>query len=229
MWWPTGAGTSRLLEGLTPGTYYWQAKVQTGSEINEAGGGTWWNFTVSGAGGFIKLGPTDGVSGLTSDVLLQWSSIPDSGYWVCWDTIDNGACDTMWWPNGAGTTRPVAGLEPGTYYWQARAQTGSQWSDANGGTWWSFTVGTPAVSFSKRTPAPGAILTSNAALLSWSPVAGASFYEVCVDIVNNQLCDAVPRAGTGRRNGLRPSRRAGVSKRVGAVCDAGRLDLHGSS
>ena len=96
----------------------------------------------------------------------------------------------MWWPNGAGTTRPVAGLEPGTYYWQARAQTGSQWSDANGGTWWSFTVGTPAVSFSKLTPAPGAILTSNAALLSWSAVEGASFYEVCVDTVNNQLCDA---------------------------------------
>jgi hypothetical protein len=47
--------------------------------------------------------------------------VPNEGYWVCWDTIDNGACDTMWWPNGGVTTRPVAGLEPGTYYWQARA------------------------------------------------------------------------------------------------------------
>ena len=39
------------------------------------------------------------------------------GYWVCCDQVNNGACDTMWWPNGASGAKLVQNLAPGTYYW----------------------------------------------------------------------------------------------------------------
>ena len=190
-WVPNGGGTSKLLEGLTPGAYYWHVRAQTPNGWADAdGGGRWWKFTVSGSGAFVKLGPANGASGLTGDVNLQWSSIPDSGYWVCWDQIDNGQCDSMWWPNGGGTIRQVSGLAEGTYYWQARVWDGTNTWDADTNAWWTFTVGTPVITFGKLTPAAGAILTTNATTLTWTEATGASFYETCVDKINNGVCDA---------------------------------------
>ena len=188
-WWPNGGATSRWLEGLTPGTYYWQARAQTPSGIVDADGNDWWSFTVSGAGTFMKLGPANGITGLTSDVVLQWASVPDSGYQVCWDTSDNNQCDTAWWPNGGGTTRTLAGLAPGTYFWQARVQTGATLTEADGNTWWTFTVGTPEIVFGKEVPGHGAIVRTNAVTLRWNHAANAQFYEVCMDAVDNRICD----------------------------------------
>jgi RHS repeat-associated protein len=47
-WSPNGASTSKLLQSLSPGTYYWQVMVQTGNTFVEANGGQWWQFTVGG-------------------------------------------------------------------------------------------------------------------------------------------------------------------------------------
>ena len=187
-WWPNGGSTSRLLQDLTPGTYYWQARVQTPNGTFDADAGTWWSFTVGGAGGgFTKLSPAPGISGLASDVTVQWSEVPNEGYSVCRDTSDNGVCDTTWWPNGGATSKLLQNLTPGTtYYWQVKATNGVE---ANSGVWWSFSVGTPVITFGKQTPAAGAILTANAATLSWTTAQGASFYEVCLDTVNNGTCD----------------------------------------
>ena len=46
-WWPNGGGATRILEGLAPGTYYWQVRVHTPTGVVETDGGrTWWSFTV---------------------------------------------------------------------------------------------------------------------------------------------------------------------------------------
>jgi hypothetical protein len=50
-------------------------------------------------------------------VTLSWSALPEEGYSVCWDTTNNNACDTTWWPNAAATTRALTALPVGTYYW----------------------------------------------------------------------------------------------------------------
>ena len=91
---------------------------------------------------FGKQAPTPGTTGLGSPVTLQWSALPEEGYYVCWDTTDNDTCDTTWWPNAAATTRAVSGLAVGTYYWQVKTIGGLE---ADSGTWWSFTVTVPFV------------------------------------------------------------------------------------
>ncbi len=65
------------------------------------------------------------------------------GYEACWDTTNNGTCDTGWQANGAATTKPLYGLPVGTYYWQVKTVGGGLQADE--GTWWSFTVTVPYV------------------------------------------------------------------------------------
>ena len=147
-WVSTGAATHHVVSSLAPGTYYWQVRAMAGANSGEADATAWWSFTV-GAGGFGKLGPQHGQTGLGSNLTLQWAGLPDSGYWVCWDTTDNSSCDGMWWPNGASTAKPVVDLPPGTYYWQVKAMTPSGEAIADGGTWWRFTVHGGAGTFTK--------------------------------------------------------------------------------
>ncbi len=225
VWWPNGGGTSRGIEGLAPGTYYWQARAETGSGAADADSGVWWSFTVGGAapppppsappptsGGNGKLSPAFGVSGLGSTVTLQWAAVADAGYRVCWDTSNNNSCDSVWWPNGGGTSRNIVGLAPGTYYWQARAETGSGATEFDGGTWWSFTVGAAQPSgggpaFGKASPGFGSSGTNSAVTVQWAAVANAG-YSVCWDSSNNNSCDSawMPNgAGTTRDlTGLAP-------------------------
>jgi RHS repeat-associated protein len=103
-----------------------------------ADNGTWHHFTVAAPALYVKQSPANGATGLGSTVTLSWSSVPDEGYYVCWDTTDNNACDGTWWPTAAGTSRVVEGLSPGTYYWQARTAGGAVLAD--NGTWHHFTV-----------------------------------------------------------------------------------------
>jgi RHS repeat-associated protein len=188
LWWPNGGATTRQLENLAATTYYWQVKADTPFGQFPADSDTWWSFTVGGGGGPSKSAPAPDLSGLSSTVLLQWTPIPDDGYSVCVDTTNNNLCDTAWWPNGGATSRVVESLAAGTYYWQVKsATTGAEF---NGGTWWAFTVGQPAVSFGKQTPGAGAQLLTNHTTLSWTTASGAAFYEFCIDTVNNGQCDA---------------------------------------
>ena len=206
-WWPNGGGAGRVLTGLPNGTYYWQVRAQNASGTFDADGGTWWSFTVSATPTlFGKLTPANGAVGLGSTVTLQWSAVADAGYLVCWDTTNNNTCDGAWWPNGGGNGRVLAGLPPGTYYWQARAQRSSGTVDADNGTWWSFTVGgppQPPAAFGKVAPTNGATGLGSAATLSWGSSTGATVYEVCVDATNDGACGATwQSAGTAASLGL---------------------------
>jgi hypothetical protein len=206
-WQSAGTATTLTRTGLTGGTYYWQVRAQNTAGSTDANGGTWWAFTVASttqqpAPTFVKQLPANGATGLGSSVTLTWSALSDAGYWVCWDTTNNNTCDSAWWPNGGGAGRSLTGLTAGTYYWQVRAQTAAGTTDANSGTWWSFTVGSgsttqPPAAFAKASPASGATGLSSSVTLSWGASSGATSYEVCLDTTNDNACGAAwQSAGT---------------------------------
>jgi M6 family metalloprotease-like protein len=191
-WVSAGAATASALSGLAPGTYYWQARAQNANGTTDADGGAWWAFRVGSVQPtFTKVTPVNGASGLGPSVTLTWTALADAGYWVCWDTTDNSACDGAWWPNGGGAGRALSGLPNGTYYWQVRAATPAGTIDADGGTWFAFTVGGPPQppgAFGKSAPANAASGLPGALTLSWGASANAASYEVCVDATDDGAC-----------------------------------------
>ena len=202
MWWPNGGNTTKPLEDLSPGTYYWQVLADTPNGQIPADGGTWWSFTVTGGSGtFTKVAPAHGLAGQPTTVVASWTAVPNEGYWICWDQVDNNQCDTMWWPNGGATSKWLENLSPGTYYWQVK--TADNPIEANNGTWWSFTVGAPITSFGKLTPGAGGIATTNVVNFTWQAAPGAQFYEFCADTINNNICDTMwfPATATSRLHG----------------------------
>ena len=140
-WTSAGTATTLAVTGLAPGTYYWQVKTAGGGV--PADNGRWRSFTMSVAPPFAKQAPATGTTGLGSPVTLQWTAVSSEGYRVCWDTTNNSTCDTGWQENGGATTRALTALPVGAYYWQVKT-TGSG-VEADGGTWWSFTVTVPPV------------------------------------------------------------------------------------
>jgi hypothetical protein len=208
-WWPNGGGSSRNLTGLADGTYYWQVRSHTGAGIAEANSGVWASFTVGNAvPAASKQAPINGVSGLGSNVTLQWSPVAGVGYLVCWDTSNNNSCDTAWWPNGGGNSRNVTDLAPGTYYWQVRTTAAGGNVEGDGGVWWTFTVGAAASgSFGKAAPGSGSSGFGSTVNLQWTAVADVG-YLVCWDTSNNNSCDNAwwPNGGGNARQltGLAP-------------------------
>jgi hypothetical protein len=59
----------------------WQVKTVGGGVI--ADNGAWRSFTMVAAPTFGKQAPVTGTTGLGSPVTLQWTTVPDEGYWVC--------------------------------------------------------------------------------------------------------------------------------------------------
>jgi hypothetical protein len=65
---------------------------------------------------------------------------PDEGEY-CIDTVDNSACDASWISTASSTEAALSGLTSNTaYYWQARAVNPWGTTEADSGTWWSFTA-----------------------------------------------------------------------------------------
>ena len=88
---------------------------------------------------FGKLTPANGVSGLASPVNLTWGALAGASYRVCVTTA-RPECNTVWRPMGTERTTQLTGLAAGNYFWQVRAVTGTE-TEADSGTWWTFTVG----------------------------------------------------------------------------------------
>ena len=193
-WVWNATATSRVVEFATTGTYYWQ--VRTVAAPTEADEGVWWSVTVTAPPLFTKIAPANGASGLGPALTLQWTPVPNEGYWICWDTSDNNACDTMWWPSPV-PTQAVSGLSAGTYYWQVKTAGGG--IPADNGTWHHFSVSAPAL-YVKQSPANGATGLGPTVTLQWSAVPDEG-YCVCWDTTNNNACDTTwwpTGAGTAR-------------------------------
>jgi hypothetical protein len=178
-------------------TYYWQVRAINGAGVTEADNGAWQHFTTQPAvppGAFLKSAPVNGAVDISTSPVVSWSaSSGATQYEVCLDKIDNNICDTAWSNAGLTTSANVSGLELDTvYYWQVRARNSAGLTYANGGIWWSFrTLVNPApAAFNKIDPSYGATNVPLSVWLTWAPSIGAARYEYCIDIVNNDKCDA---------------------------------------
>ena len=156
---------SATVSGLaTDTTYYWQVRIVTNDLKNPIvylDDGAWWHFTTTGPRpprAFGKTHPANGATGLATDLTVTWqASLLAGSYEVCGNTTPT--CPAGGWVNvGNFTSTTRHNLDRGTtYYWQVRAVNADGMTEANGGTWWSYTtLPYPPGPFSKLTPANGA-------------------------------------------------------------------------
>jgi hypothetical protein len=145
-------------------------------------------------GAFAKAAPATGATNQPTDGLtLSWTaSTGATSFEVCIDTVSNSVCDTSWSAVGAGLSTVLNGLdESTTYSWQVRGVNTFGSTEADAGTWWSFTTeGLPLPgAFSKTAPANGATNQPTSLSLSWGTSADATSYEYCIDTSVNGACD----------------------------------------
>jgi hypothetical protein len=143
--------------------------------------------------GFVKTSPSNGATGLSLSLKLDWEKAPsnpydkDTYYKYCYYT-GSGKCDFQ----GViyTTEYTISGLTKNTkYYWQVQviyckdnSCTQKEKHDANNGAVWSFTTSSTAVdppgSFAKTSPANSAINVMSR-VLSWGSSSGATSYQYC--------------------------------------------------
>ncbi|MEW5939230.1 MAG: HYR domain-containing protein [Chloroflexota bacterium] len=95
-------------------------------------------------GAFGKSAPSNGATGVSTSPTLSWgASSGQTDYEYCIDPNINGACDSggAWTSTSNTASVGLSGLAPGNgYEWQARAVNGSGNTEADSGTWWTFTT-----------------------------------------------------------------------------------------
>lgn len=133
-------------------------------------------------GAFGKSNPSNGTVGVStsSSLNITWSaSSGATSYQYCYDTTNNSSCDTGWSSTGS-TFAYISPLASGTtYYWQVRAVNGDGTTDADGGSWWSFS--TVPGNFSKTSPSTGSGGQPTSGLqLQWGTSSGATSYQYCL-------------------------------------------------
>ncbi len=146
-------------------------------------------------GNFGKLNPPNGVSNQLSSITLTWGASANLNYYhyeYCIDTTNDNACTTSWISTGPATFVNLSGLTPATYYWEVRAinAVGTTYADGfYSNLYWSFTITPPPGSFSKTSPANGAINQPRIYLtLTWGASSNALSYEFCLDDTNDNAC-----------------------------------------
>jgi len=101
--------------------------------------------TLPPPGNFGKSSPANGATGISTSPTLSWgASSGATSYEYCYDTSNNSTCNAAWTSTGSNTSVGLSGLSNNTtYYWQVRAVNAGGVTDANSGTWWSFTTAAP--------------------------------------------------------------------------------------
>ena len=209
-WTNVSTNTSAILSGLTSGTtYYWNVKA------NNAIGDTFanptaWSFTISQIPvGFNKASPTSGSTGVATLPTLTWNSSSNAvSYDYCVSTSSSSCTGSGTgigtWINKVGTSVTLTNALTinTTYYWQVRAVNPAGTTEANGGSYWSFTtVNGPPAAFTKALPASSTStnLTQPIAL-SWNASAGVDHYEYCYTTSTN--CGSGPWINIGTNTSL---------------------------
>ncbi len=236
VWVNVGNNTSAALSGLDIGTtYYWQTRSVNPYGNTEANGGGWWGFTteIILPGPFVKISPANGASGQATSLSLSWQTSSDAtGYEYCIDTTNNSACDGAWVNVGNTTSAALAGLaQATTYYWQVRANNSLGDTEANGGSWWSFTTLVPMPeAFGKLAPEDGAVSQPLDLTLSWETSAFATSYEYCVSADSSQNCE--PWGSVGDSTSVQPTGLAEMGTyywQVRAINASGSVEADGGT
>src|SRR5262249_44743029 len=91
--------------------------------------------------GFGKSAPANGATGQGTTPTLAWTaSSGATSYEYCVDTSANATCDTSW-TSTTGFSAALSGLAANTSYsWQVRAVNSAGSTQADSGTWFSFTT-----------------------------------------------------------------------------------------
>jgi hypothetical protein len=153
-WVSTGTATSVSLSGLSNNTtYYWQVRAVNTNGTTSSDSGTYWSFTtvVAAPGSFNKASPANGATGVAVNPTLSWgASSGATSYQYCYATTSG--C-TSWVSTGTATSVSLSGLSNNTtYYWQVRAVNLSGTTQADSGTYWSFTTQADPVLFTQFLP-----------------------------------------------------------------------------
>jgi hypothetical protein len=96
---------------------------------------------ITPPGALTKATPASGGFVTTTPTLTWSSSAGATSYEYCYDTTNNNSCDASWVSAGGSTSVGLSGLTNNrTYYWQVRARNADGTTEADSGTWWSFTA-----------------------------------------------------------------------------------------
>ncbi len=142
-WQPAGTDTEITIGGLAwDTTYYWQVRAN-GAGFKDANNGAWWSFhtIMEPPAGFAKLSPVDGTSDHLLSLDLSWeTSARATEYYYCvYESVDPD-CGGAWLSTNV-TVVHLSDLDlNSTYYWQVIANNVGGITEANTGTWWSFTT-----------------------------------------------------------------------------------------
>jgi hypothetical protein len=144
-------------------------------------------------GSFNKNSPANAATNQPTNPTLTWGpSATATAYQYCISTTLNAANCTApasWKSTGISTSVALAGLTPGTRYWQVRAQNANGFTYANGGSlttttgWFSFTILPVPVAFSKSLPLNSATNQLLSLVLSWGTSTNATVYSYCISKV----------------------------------------------
>ncbi len=172
---------STALYNLNAGTtYYWKVVALAGSSSASS---AVWSFTTPGGGSQTLAAPTivwplDGSTSAATTLTIQWSAVSGATQYQVYFGSSSASLSLYGTVNAPTVTTAFYNLAGGTtYYWKVVALAGS--SSASSGVW-SFT--TPG----GQTLSPPTVVwplnggTGNATTLTvqWSPVAGATQYQV---------------------------------------------------
>jgi len=196
-----GKVTGYNIPGLNMGTDYHIAVTAYDSSTDGTndmtdGNESWFSIEKIGRllpppGAFNKTSPINGVSNQPLNPTLVWEPSTDaSSYEYCYDTTNDNSC-SGWTDNGNFTSRDLSGLNLNTtYYWHVRAinTTGTTYSNGSETAFHSFTTGDLPGAFKKSLPANGTTNQSTNPTLTWEMSAGATFYEYCYDMTNDNSC-----------------------------------------
>jgi hypothetical protein len=90
------------------------------------------------AAAFGKLSPPSGSVGYPTSFAVNWQTVSGVSYYLyCFDTVNNGYCDTFW-TTSYQSSATINNLTMGnTYYWQVLAIKPSGALYGDNGVWWS--------------------------------------------------------------------------------------------
>jgi hypothetical protein len=173
-----------------------------------SGSGAAYVFTVPPTpDAFTKSSPTDGLTDQPINLTLNWNSATGAtSYAYCYYITEPSDCDDPWTLTTTNTSVALSGLTANTtYHWQVRAVNSDGATDADSGTWWTFTtVSNSPGAFDKIDPANGAANQSLSPTLSWTSATGATSYEYCIYKTGDPVCadDAWTENGTATTKAL---------------------------